>query len=387
MPKSLITACLRVACRNVPRVLIFSASIGEGHDLPARELAAALEQRGAQASIADTLKTMGPVVERIITTGARGPLFDLSYLLVVKVAATRRAQERLGMALGGRGLRRLIAERAPDVIVSTYPGINPLLARMDLGIPLVSAITDLTALEPWVHPDFALHLITQAESVAEVRRLGGRATRVAHVRGLTRPEFEQPVDRADARRELGLPAADRIVVVSGGGWAVGDLEGAALAAVEAGARAVALCGRDEALRARLGAIEGVEAWGFTDRMGDLLAAADVLVHSTAGLTVYEAQVRGTRVISYGWGAGHVRVNNRAFAELDMAGVARTPAELRAALRRALERPRTADRSYERLPHAADEILKLARPATPAPATTTDGAGRSPASGRRPARTA
>jgi processive 1,2-diacylglycerol beta-glucosyltransferase len=387
MPKSLITACLRVACRNVPRVLIFSASIGEGHDLPARELAAALEQRGAQASIADTLKTMGPVVERIITTGARGPLFDLSYLLVVKVAATRRAQERLGMALGGRGLRRLIAERAPDVIVSTYPGINPLLARMDLGIPLVSAITDLTALEPWVHPDFALHLITQAESVAEVRRLGGRATRVAHVRGLTRPEFEQPVDRADARRELGLPAADRIVVVSGGGWAVGDLEGAALAAVEAGARAVALCGRDEALRARLGAIEGVQAWGFTDRMGDLLAAADVLVHSTAGLTVYEAQVRGTRVISYGWGAGHVRVNNRAFAELDMAGVARTPAELRAALRRALERPRTADRSYERLPHAADEILKLARPATPAPATTTDGAGRSPASGRRPARTA
>jgi processive 1,2-diacylglycerol beta-glucosyltransferase len=387
MPKSLITACLRVACRNVPRVLIFSASIGEGHDLPARELAAALEQRGAQAPIADTLKTMGPVVERIITTGARGPLFDLSYLLVVKVAATRRAQERLGMALGGRGLRRLIAERAPDVIVSTYPGINPLLARMDLGIPLVSAITDLTALEPWVHPDFALHLITQAESVAEVRRLGGRATRVAHVRGLTRPEFEQPVDRADARRELGLPAADRIVVVSGGGWAVGDLEGAALAAVEAGARAVALCGRDEALRARLGAIEGVEAWGFTDRMGDLLAAADVLIHSTAGLTVYEAQVRGTRVISYGWGAGHVRVNNRAFAELDMAGVARTPAELRAALRRALERPRTADRSYERLPHAADEILKLARPATPAPATTTDGAGRSPASGRRPARTA
>jgi processive 1,2-diacylglycerol beta-glucosyltransferase len=365
-------------------VLIFSASIGEGHDLPARELAAALRERGAQASIADTLKTMGPIVERVITNGARGPLFELSYLLVVKVSATRRVQERLGMALGGRGLRRLIAEQAPDVIVSTYPGINPLLARMDLGIPLVSAITDLAALEPWVHPDFALHLITQAESVAEVRRLGGRATRVAHVRGLTRPEFEQPVDRAVARRELGLPVAERIVVVSGGGWAVGDLEGAALAAVEAGARAVALCGRDEPLRARLGAIEGVEAWGFTDRMGDLLAAADVLVHSTAGLTVYEAQVRGTRVISYGWGAGHVRVNNREFTQLDMADVARTPAELRAALRRALARPRTADRSYERLPHAADEVLRLVRPATPAPAPTTDGAGRSPASDRRPA---
>jgi processive 1,2-diacylglycerol beta-glucosyltransferase len=243
------------------------------------------------------------------------------------------------------------------VIVSTYPGVVPLLARIDPGVRLVSAITDLTALEPWVHPAFDLHLITQAESVAEVRRLAPR-TRVAHVRGLTRAEFEHPVDRADARRSLGLPEDRPVVVVSGGGWAVGDLAGAARAGVEAGSHTVVLCGRDDALRARLGGMDGVDAWGFTDRMGDLLGAADVLVHSTAGLTVLEAQVRGTRVISYGWGAGHIRVNNRAFAKLGMADVARTPAELRAALHHALARgPRTPDRSYERLPHAADEVLR------------------------------
>jgi UDP-N-acetylglucosamine:LPS N-acetylglucosamine transferase len=365
----------------VTRILIFTASIGEGHDLPARELAESLRERGAEVRVADTLKTMGPIVERIVVGGSNAVLFELSYLLVVKVDWTRRVQEWIGLLLGRRGLERLIAERRPDVIVSTYPGINPLLAKMDLGVPLVSAITDLTALEPWVHPDFALHLITQAESVAEVRRLGGPATRVAHVRGLTRAEFERPVDRAAARRELGLPADQHVVVVSGGGWAMGDLEGAARAAVEAGAHTVALCGRDEELRARLAAIEGVDAWGFTDRMGDLLGAADVLVHSTAGLTVYEAQVRGTRVISYGWGAGHVRVNNRAFAELDMADVARNPQELRAALSRALARPRAPDRSYERLPHAADEVLRLARRATPEPQPTPGGADRRPGGDR------
>jgi processive 1,2-diacylglycerol beta-glucosyltransferase len=343
---------------GVARILIFTASIGEGHDLPARELAAGLRERGAEVTVADTLSTMGPLIERIVVGGTNPVLFELSYVLVVKVGATRRAQERLGLALGGRGLRRLIAAERPDVIVSTYPGINPLLERIDPGVPMVSAITDLTALEPWASPAFALHLITQAESVAEVRRLGGPRTRVAHVRGLTRAEFEQPVDRAAARRDLGLPADRPVVVVSGGGWAMGDLAGAANAAVEAGAHAVALCGRDEQLRSRLGTIAGVEAWGFTDRMGDLLGAADVLVHSTAGLTVLEAQVRGTRVISYGWGAGHIRVNNRAFTKLDMAEVARTPPALRAALRRALARPRAPDRSYERLPHAADEVLRL-----------------------------
>ena len=359
----------------MPRVLIFTASIGEGHDLPARELAAGLRERGAEVTVADTLKTMGPLIERIVVGGSNAVLFELSYVLVVKVDATRRAQERLGMLLGGRGLRRLIAAERPDVIVSTYPGVNPLLARIGPKMPLVSAITDLTALEPWVNPVFALHLITQAESVAEVRRLGGAATRVAHVRGLTRPEFEQPVARAAARRSLRLPPERPVVVVSGGGWAVGDLAGAARASVEAGAHTVVLCGRDDALRSRLGAIAGVDAWGFTDRMSDLLGAADVLIHSTAGLTVYEAQIRGTRVISYGWGAGHIRVNNHAFAALDMADVARTPQQLRAALRRALARPRTPDRSYERLPHAADEVLRLARAATPAPAPTPGAAGR------------
>jgi processive 1,2-diacylglycerol beta-glucosyltransferase len=343
----------------VTRVLIFTASIGEGHDLPARELAAGLRERGAEVSIADTLKTMGPLIERIVMGGSNAVLFELSYVLVVKVDATRRAQERLGMLLGGRALRRLIAAERPDVIVSTYPGVNPLLGRIDPGLPLVSAITDLTALEPWVHPAFDLHLITQAESVAEVRRLAPRS-RIAHVRGLTRAEFERSVDRADARRSLGLPTDQPVVVVSGGGWAVGDLAGAANAGVEAGAHTVVLCGRDDALRARLSQVPGVDAWGFTERMGDLLGGADVLIHSTAGLTVLEAQVRGTRVISYGWGAGHIRVNNHAFAALDMADVARNPAELRTALARALARPRAPDRSYERLPHAADEVLALVR---------------------------
>jgi processive 1,2-diacylglycerol beta-glucosyltransferase len=373
----------------VPRVLILTASIGEGHDLPARELAAGLRDRGADVTVADALHAMGPFIEGVVLGGSNALLFELSYLLAVRVDATRRVQEWLGWVLGGRGLRRLVHGVNADIVVSTYPGFLPLLARMDLGVPLVSAITDLTALAPWVHPAFDLHLITQAESVAEVRRLAPR-TRVAHVRGLTRAEFEHPVDRAQARRSLGLPADEPVVVVSGGGWAVGDLAGAARAAVAAGAHTVVLCGRNDELHAQMQAIAGVDAWGFTDRMGDLLGAADVLIHSTAGLTVLEAQVRGTRVISYGYGAGHIRVNNRMFSELDMADVARTPAQLRRALARALARPRTPDRSYERLPHAADEVLALvtgARAATPEPAPTPGRADPRPAGGRPGARPA
>jgi len=46
-----------------------SASIGEGHDLPARLLTAALRDRGAQAAVIDGLDAAGPVA-RALAGGA-----------------------------------------------------------------------------------------------------------------------------------------------------------------------------------------------------------------------------------------------------------------------------------------------------------------------------
>ena len=112
-----------------------------------------------------------------------------------------------------------------------------------------------------------------------------------------------------------------------------DLAGAIEVALgEPRATVVCLCGRNEEVRAalahRFGPEPRVVVLGFTDRMSDLLASAEVLVHSTAGLTVLEAIMRGCRVVSYGWGKAHVRVNNEAFVRHGLAEVARTRGELR-----------------------------------------------------------
>jgi UDP-N-acetylglucosamine:LPS N-acetylglucosamine transferase len=98
--------------------------------------------------------------------------------------------------------------------------------------------------------------------------------------------------------------------------------------------------------------------GFTDRMGDVLAAADVLVHSTAGLTVMEALVRGVRVISYGWGVGHLRLNNQAYRRFGMAEVVDGATTLTATIQRALASPRAPDSAYGELPTAAELVLAL-----------------------------
>jgi UDP-N-acetylglucosamine:LPS N-acetylglucosamine transferase len=358
---------------TVPTVLLVSASIGEGHDLPARVLARGLEARGAETGIVDGLAEAGPLAMRLAGAGSNfdtrlgNAAFDLSHRLVAEWRPTRRASARLVHAVGRRGLLAAIDRIGPDVVVSTYPGSTEILGRLrltgSLGVPAISAITDLASMRYWAHPGVDVHLITHPESAAEVRAVAGTRTQVVAAYGMTDPAFRHPPAPAEARARLGLPRHGSLVVVSGGGWAVGDLEGAVAEARAAGATAqVVLCGRREDVRARLAARHAgtpdVRVWGFTDRMADLLAAADVLVHSTAGLTVLEAMMSGCRTISFGWGRGHIRANNRAYERFGLAEVALTRTQLGAALRGALQAPRARPWQPE-LPEAADVILAQA----------------------------
>lgn len=359
------------------RVLILTASVGEGHDLPARTLAAQLRAERAETKVVieDGLAAMGRL---FVAINERAPrvifyrllwVFDLSFWLFARFAPTRRGAQLLLALVAGPRLSRLVDRVKPDVVVSVYPVTTEVLGwlrrRGRLDVPACAAITDLAAMRYWAARGIDLHLVTHPESISEVRQVAGRKTAVHCVHGLTAPEFVEPREQADARRALSLPPAGKIVLVSGGGWGVGDLESAAQTALATdGVAGVAcLCGRNDELRRRLehryGANPHVRVVGFTDRMGDWLAAADALVHSTAGLTVLEAHIRGCPTISYGWGRGHIRLNNKAFRRFGLADVATSPAELAAALRRALVARKPQDLSFASLPSAASLVLACA----------------------------
>jgi processive 1,2-diacylglycerol beta-glucosyltransferase len=356
-----------------PRILILTTDIGEGHDLPARQLAAGLadECPGARVTIADGLAAMGRLLSAVIKDQSRVIfrmptwVWNFEHWLAIHFPPTRWLAQTLNYALGHRGLLRLIRAHAPDLVVSTYPGTTMVLGmlrrRGKLDVPAVGAITDLAELRFWAEPGVDVHLITHEESVPEVRAIAPD-TEIRWVRGLTSPGFTEPADPAEGRREFDLPDGAPVVVVSGGGWGVGDLEGAVREALAIEhAHVVILCGRNEEVHARMTAAFGgeprVHVSGFTERMSELFAAADVLIHSTAGLTVLEAHIRGCRVISYGWGVAHIRANNAAFARHGIAAVARTRAELRAELEHALaQRGAPQHDTYAALPSAASAVL-------------------------------
>jgi UDP-glucose 4-epimerase len=365
------------------QVLIISADIGEGHDLPARAVAREFkdEDPDAQISIVNGLPAMGPILTKILRENSAFMfrwvpwLFDLQYRLFMDFPPTRWLATRLITGLGRRGLMRLIRSHNPDVIVSTYPGVTAVLGELRrkgrLNVPCYSSITDLAGLYFWAHPGIDRHFITHPESAEEVEEIAGPGS-VRWAKPPTSPSLLAARSRADARRALSLPQEGKVIAVSGGGWGVGDLLGATRAALrDTDAIVLCLCGRNDKLRARvvreLGSEPRLRVMGFTDRMGDVLAASDALIHSSAGLTVLEAIIRGCPVISYGFGYGHVRASNRALERFGLAQVARSERDIAPALERALAHRPDPDPSFARRPSTASLILNDERRARQLPA--------------------
>lgn len=327
------------------RVLILSADVGEGHAAAARALAKQIESapEPAEVTVIDGLAAMGPLLQPVVEDGYRVQLrffpwtYTVVYWLLESVAPVRVLARTLLCLFGSRPLARRIREHEPDVVVSTYPAVTVVLARLRrtqaVRCPTVATITDLTGLFFWAQPGIDTHLVMYGESLRSVERIAGRGS-AQLVQPLISAEFLDERSQRDSRRALALPEEGRLVVVSGGGWGVGDIEGAVreILSIDGVSAIVCLAGRNEQLQRRLSedlaAESRVHVYGFTQQMPEILAAADALVHSTGGVTCLEAKATGTPVVSYGLPVGHARLNTRAMADLGLLRLAGDTRELR-----------------------------------------------------------
>lgn len=362
-----------------PRVLLLSADVGEGHVAAARAIGADVEAHapGAEVVLRNDFGVLGPVLDFVFSRGFRfhigrvGWSYDLLYRFFMSRAAApaRAVSRRVLRALGGPPLLREIAAVRPDVVVSTYPVLTTVLGELRLAgrldVPVAARVLEVENFHFIAHPGVDVHLLLHAEALRGVEAIAG-AGRAEHVRPPVPAAFLHPPERAEARSRAGLPADGPVVLASGGGWGMGDVAGAAAAALALpGTQVVCLPGRNVALREALGARFAeeprVRVLGFVDRarMADLLAGADALVHATAGMTVLEARLCGCPAVCYGFPIGHVRANAEAMARDGLARLAETPEELTATLAELLAAGRPERLRVEDLPAPGAVVLELA----------------------------
>ena len=155
---------------------------------------------------------MGPVLRPVVQDGYRIQLqlipwsYTIVYWLLKWVLPVRALARWLLCVFGSRPLARTIARHEPDVVVSTYPAVTVVLARLRrrgaISCTTVATITDLTGLFFWAQPGIDMHLVCYGESLPSVERIAGSGS-ARVVQPLISAEFLCPRSPLACRREAG----------------------------------------------------------------------------------------------------------------------------------------------------------------------------------------
>jgi processive 1,2-diacylglycerol beta-glucosyltransferase len=323
-----------------------TASVGGGHNGAACELNRRLTERGVLVAQLDLL-ALAPWVGALTTAAYVAMLrwAPWSYQLLYLALNRSRVLARLASYLLWAARRRLIRVIPPNTgfIVSTYPMASQLLGqlrrRKRLTAPVATFLTDFSVHRLWIAAGVDMHLAIHQVPAGQARRQ--RAANVVVSGPLVRGDFRplDPLTRDEVRRQYRLPADERLALLVGGSWGVGDIAQAARDVARTGQVVpVVVCGQNATLRRRLEADGIRHCLGWVDDMPRLLGAVDVLVQNAGGLTSLESFAAGVPVLSYRCIPGHGRSNAKALAEAGLACAVRRESDLVGAVTAVLNEP-------------------------------------------------
>jgi processive 1,2-diacylglycerol beta-glucosyltransferase len=308
--------------------LLLSGPLGLGHEMPARSFTDVLTKAGWRVRSRDSMALLGDGAAR---AGQR--VFDRLMAVPGVYDGLHFAQFRTGGRIAGLAERlaarpavpRLAAEldRDPaDLVLSVFP--TGALAAAELRtralreggekareFRAVVYCPDVAAHKLWVHEGTDLFLVSSQAAAASVRRFRPKAP-VALVPPPVRAEFYDAPGQAYARERLAVPAGAPCALLMDSGWGFAPLPTAAAALADAGVHVLAVAGRnaraERELRALAAARPLLRPFGFTDRVPELMAAADVVVALPGAATCAEARVVGRRLVLLDVMPGHGRDN-------------------------------------------------------------------------------
>lgn len=302
-----------------PRILILSASTGNGHMSAAWALEREASERGCAVAVVDALDHT-----------ARGfrVWFRGGYETLVKKGPgvwghLYRASDRPMLAYGFQTMLdfvymsrmgSLVESFRPDWVLCTHSLPQPQLAhqRRKLGrFRIAIVVTDLYPHRMWLRgrPDHYFVPGQWTQSILEERLPHSRGRITVTGIPISR-RFGEPADRAALRQGMGLDPDQPLVVVASGGIGGGPIADlvAAIGEAKTPMQAVVICGRNPRAYEDVElAIDTLPATMVTfdlkaqvpqETMADLMRCADLLVSKPGGLTTSEALASGTPFMVY-----------------------------------------------------------------------------------------
>lgn len=233
--------------------------------------------------------------------------YGLFYRATGNIRPDSAWQRRLNR-LGRDELLRVLAERRPRAILTTYPtpsGVLSDLRREGLcSAPVATVITDYVVHSQWIHPGVDLYCVGADTVAAGLSSRGIPSDRIAVTGIPIRADFGSLPSREEARQRFGLASGLPTLLVMGGGFGLVDGLEELLRRLAGPGRpwqVAVVTGRNEGLAHQLRSFSAVEApgariFGFVEEVAALMGASDLLLSKPGGLTVAEALASGLPLV-------------------------------------------------------------------------------------------
>ncbi len=357
------------------RIVILMSDTGGGHRASAEAIQEALSLKygeALQVELVDVFKAYTPYpfnrfpawYPTIIARGSRlwGPGFRVS-------DGARRMRALVGAMYPytRSAFRKMLRDHPADLYVSVHPLLTMPAVRA-LGRsrpPVITVVTDLVSAHAfWFYPKVDRIIVPTEGACQRALRFKVPLDKLKVIGLPVSQKFSAPAgDKLALRAQLGWQPEAAAVLVVGGGEGMGPLFDIArgIAATANGRRPLQLAvvaGRNEALRARLNAVQWeipAHIYGFATNMPDLMRAADLIVTKAGPSSVMEAINAGLPIVLSGALPGQEEGNVRFVVE-NGAGLWAPGAEKVAGAVRQL-----VSGGPEALAQAAANARRLARP--------------------------
>jgi len=293
------------------RILILSASVGNGHVTAAESLRKAFEIKSIAREVRheDTLKFTNPLFRR---------LYGKAYIdLVNNVPEVlgwmydqldepwKNEKRRLFFdKLNTQPFVKMVREYDPDWIVCTHflPAeiISDLKTKKKIDRPQAIVVTDFDMHALWLCRNYDHYFVALDETRFYLESLGFDAQKTT-VSGIPiNPVFSESKSREAMREKYSLDQNTPVLILSLGGFGVGRIDGLldSLRSMRLPVQVLAMCGRNDDLKKRLEngpvSLEGgrIIPVGYTREMDEYMSAADLIVGKPGGLTTCEALAKG-----------------------------------------------------------------------------------------------
>ena len=288
-------------------VVVLSAAAAAGHLRAADALVAAFEAKGISAHHMEVLRYTNPIFKKIysdlyVELMTRQPDF-LGWMYKTLDRPWQFQKRRLALNRLNTGpFVKLLKQENPKLALCTHFLPAEILVHLRkkkvFDIPIGVIVTDWDAHAMWLLRNVDWYFVACEETKVYLSALGIPPKSI-YVTGIPiDPVFEIEKPKRESRIRLGLDPDRTTLLVSVGGFGVGPVESLvrAIQEVQHPVQIAIICGRNARLESRLKnlpeARHPMKVIGFTGEMDSWMAASDLLVGKSGGLTSSEALARG-----------------------------------------------------------------------------------------------